>query len=172
MGTVKTKKTASFTLPAGRYYVGDPCYAFSLDTTTWMDLIEKTDCFGVANHLKKHYTMQKPVKHNGGLMWGAGTAYGDGCYRGSDGSEFGVDAGMLGIVSENIAEDNALYAMKLIEVDESNNEVTYDGHGNFNICGIEINTDGSDEISECYQCGNETDYEGELCDSCQEDEDE
>ena len=71
------------TLPAGKYFIGDPCYVFDQDWDDIVDLI-----FGTADTLI----------HNGRQLFVATTAYGDGSYRGSNGFEFGVDAGLLGAV--------------------------------------------------------------------------
>ena len=83
------------TLPAGTYWIGDPCYF--VPDELWMEYLEANngvdqermafDIDGLTvqlsdgRHVASHYT-----------------AWGDGCYEGSDGFEYGVDAGMLGAV--------------------------------------------------------------------------
>jgi len=65
------KHHLTFTAPPGKYYLGDICYVLD-------DLVNnKTD--------------------NEWFMVD-GTAYGDGCYYSNDNREFGVDAGVIGIV--------------------------------------------------------------------------
>jgi hypothetical protein len=41
---------------------------------------------------------------DGGVFMVDSTAWGDGCYLGSDGVEYGVDAGIIGIVSEKLIQ--------------------------------------------------------------------
>ncbi len=66
-----TQKT---TFPAGTYYIGDLCYC--LPSEKWMALRD--------NELN-------------GLIYYSSTAYGDGSYTGSDGNEYFVDSGTIGI---------------------------------------------------------------------------
>lgn len=75
-------------LPAGDYWVGDPCYVFPNDTNQWQDLIEKADYFDKP----KYVTLENIIVVAGS------TAYGDGCYFGTNGFQYGVDAGLLGII--------------------------------------------------------------------------
>ncbi len=74
----------------GKYFVGDICYALDekIYHETWGTKYEfndgsydVTDDFGVQSTFVV-----------------ASTAYGDGCYVGSDEVEYGVDAGVIGIV--------------------------------------------------------------------------
>ena len=75
-------------LPAGKYYIGDPCYV--IDEDRWSDFVDASfgsDQKGIA-----------VTEFDGHPMYAHGTAYGDGCYLGSDGVRYGVDAGMLSVV--------------------------------------------------------------------------
>ena len=77
---------------SGPYYVGDPCYCFSHDTTTWSEFCDSMDksCQGIFTN-----------KNRSKSIIGLSTMYGDGCYGGVVKSvmhEFPVDAGILGIV--------------------------------------------------------------------------
>ena len=69
------------TFPAGKYYIGDPC--FVLDDEHFDFTVCDGDGF-VTNgtHVLGYFS----------------TAYGDGCYRGTNGQSYGVDAGIIGIV--------------------------------------------------------------------------
>lgn len=70
--------------PAGKYYIGDLCYVLS------NDVYDKV--FGGAGYESGLYTGP-----DNQFFLVDGTAYGDGAYRSSDGKEFGVDAGIIGI---------------------------------------------------------------------------
>ena len=78
-------------LPPGTYYIGDICYA--------MRGPEYHEVFGGAGYTEGCYTNGEKV------FVVAGTAYGDGTYRGSNGLDYNVDAGVIGIVSKNLFED-------------------------------------------------------------------
>lgn len=162
---MRNEKQLYITIPEGTYYVGDVCYAFT-DQDRWMNTLEAT-CYFSAEYEGEKWD-GRPLKLDNGLVWAKSTAHGDGGYMGSDGFEYGVDTGLLGIISADIAQDSALYAMKKIEVTKSNNDIHYDGEGNFNICGIEINTDGSTG-EYCGNCGcelNEWEADNEYCEGC------
>lgn len=70
------------TFPAGKYYIGDPCYVLG-------DEIYDTV---VGDGGEGFFTNGT---HTIGFF---STAYGDGCYRGTNGETYGVDAGIIGIV--------------------------------------------------------------------------
>jgi hypothetical protein len=75
--------------PAGKYYIGDLCYA--LDRVTY----EKTVCDGGDGFMT-----------NGTHTLGFFSTYaGDGGYEGTNGKIYGVDAGIIGIVPVEIVED-------------------------------------------------------------------
>lgn len=74
----------------GRYWVGDPCYV--IDEDRWMELLESANYFmsssvGVLDNL---------------MVLSFGTKYGDGEYKGSNGFWFSVDAGMIGLVPDEL----------------------------------------------------------------------
>jgi hypothetical protein len=78
--------------PAGKYYIGDPC--FVLDDEHY----NSTVCDGEEG-------FHTNATHTIGYF---STAYGDGCYRGTNGQSYGVDAGIIGIVpAELIKPDKA-----------------------------------------------------------------
>ena len=81
-----------YTLPAGTYFVGDPCYCFD-DHPRWQRLLDATDYFnGDKQAIKfesEHYVAA------------FGTMYGDGDYNG-----FSVDAGLIGCVHESLIEES------------------------------------------------------------------
>jgi hypothetical protein len=81
---------ATFILPAGRWWIGDPCYPFPNDgpkSDEWERVLEATDFF------------ERPHCDLGEIqVWAGSTTYGDGTYLGTDGNSYPVDAGMLGIM--------------------------------------------------------------------------
>lgn len=73
-------------LPAGRYYIGDPCYVFTPDTwdrvLTAVNMFEEDDI----QHLDDHE------------LWAQSTAWGDGTYLDQNGAEYAVDSGTIGVI--------------------------------------------------------------------------
>jgi hypothetical protein len=74
------------TVPAGEYFLGDPCYA--VHDADWMPLLHSCGFF-----------QDKPVGTvRGHQVLGFGTRWGDGTYHDQDGHEYSVDAGLIGLV--------------------------------------------------------------------------
>ncbi len=138
--------------PAGEYYVGDPCYAVD-DQDRWMKWLEDAGCENpVPKILLAKLTVlpeydpraEVPLpapKTDAMYAVGIGTAHGDGCYTGSDGFEYGVDAGMIGCVPVECAENNALYAMRLANFTEPFYCSWSEKNGTITISNIVIETD-------------------------------
>lgn len=78
------------TLPAGKYYIGDPCYIFK---DSWNRVLTSTNYF--------EDTSGKIDGHN---YCAASTAYGDGIYEDNQGRNYGVDSGVIGIISISALE--------------------------------------------------------------------
>lgn len=79
-------------LPAGKYWVGDPCYAVPKED--WRPLLESTDYLGMENRhgvflFKGHY------------IGSCATTHGDGEYFDKQGRSYPVDSGGLGAVHES-----------------------------------------------------------------------
>jgi hypothetical protein len=126
----------SFTLPAGKYYIGDLCYANKL-SDVWNDFCNLffNQPHGVVASIE---------------FFAANTAYGDGEYSGSNGYSFPVDAGLIGIISAKhlTTEDKAKDYVQVFEF-KRDFEVSAAG-GMFSFGHIYINTAGSDEDGEEY----------------------
>lgn len=88
------QKTRTYTAPPGTYYIGDLCYV--LGDALYDGVYGKKD---YADGLYTHQGMDT-------FFLVAGTAYGDGEYRGSDGRTFTVDAGILGITPASCMSKN------------------------------------------------------------------
>ncbi len=116
------------------------------------------------------------------------TAYGDGCYKGSDGIEYGVDAGNIGVTSlayrrrdEDHSDEHLMHLGKLVDIPGGKCFVTLiDESGDFyisiedmkhnKIYSVNIPT-GYEEPLTCSECGEEiSDFEnnryGGVCESC------
>jgi hypothetical protein len=81
---------------AGKYYVGDPCYA--IPDEEWGSLLKDTGFFGLETDNTITNWDDGLYEYRGYTCFVDGTAYGDGVYCGQNGEEFGVDAGLIGII--------------------------------------------------------------------------
>ena len=86
------------TLPAGEYYVGDPCYSVSHDaegSEAWNAILTSSNIF--EDCIKGSW--------NGFDVIASPTAYGDGVFTDqNDEYEFGVDAGLIGVIPAALVE--------------------------------------------------------------------
>lgn len=76
----------SSTFPAGKYYVGDLCYAIA----EWNEFCDLT--------INGYGVYEGEFAWNGGKLWTHTTAYGDGVYLDNYGRQYGVDAGLIGVL--------------------------------------------------------------------------
>jgi hypothetical protein len=116
-------------VPAGKYWLSDPCYAVPSDL--WMDLLNSSKFFDYPIGV---------VKATDGEEYSVlafGTAYGDGGYYDQFGNEFSVDAGLIGLTPVGLAKDNPLGAL-LVEFTEETTCSCYGGVLKFG--AHEINT--------------------------------
>jgi hypothetical protein len=87
-----TAKACSVTVPAGRYFLGDPCYA--VPDEYWEPLLDSCDFFDGS-----------PVgQANGSQVLAFGTAWGDGTYNDQHGNSYPVDAGLIGLTPIALAQ--------------------------------------------------------------------
>ena len=90
-------KARQVEVPAGSYYLGDPCYA--VPDEHWDALLKSCDYFN-----------DTPIGEVAGYkVLAFNTAYGDGCYRDQFGNEFGVAAGMIGLVPLGLFNEQAFF---------------------------------------------------------------
>jgi hypothetical protein len=123
-----------FQLPAGRYYIGDPCYVLQ---ASW-------------DRIKTAFDENEPVEFDGYTVWGANTAFGDGCYKCSRGSEYMVDSGILAAIPVQLI-DNPNGEEHGTIIDEPNGlMVEYDLNGTFTFGSICIKT-GDDGAGNDYE---------------------
>lgn len=86
----KYSKDTVATLPAGRYYIGDLCYALK------RSVYDNVFGGGRLEYASGHYKM------NDGEFLVDRTAWGDGSYTGSNNYAYNVDAGIIGIASMSV----------------------------------------------------------------------
>ena len=125
-------------LPAGEYFVGDPCYAFDHKIpehdNMWMKYCDHID--------------EGALRLNGVYIASESTLYGDGEYEG-----FSVDAGVLGAVSiAHCTEEQKKDFVQLgrIVVFPEPFEVSSDGDGTINIGHISIFTGDYEDDEDDY----------------------
>lgn len=134
-------------LPAGRYWVGDPCYAFNREAPVpggrqeWHAWLDET------------WNRYDPLGHNTRLLFdgeiagarivAASTMYGDGCYSDQEGRSYDVDAGLLGVVPEDAAVlngEDVSRLMHLVDFPEPFHVSFSDDHGTIKIGHLRIRT--------------------------------
>ncbi len=89
------------TIPAGRYWVGDPGYL--LDDADWWPWLTASGAYGKTGKRRDEAMLGKTP--SGHFVLAYSTAFGDGMYWDNEGCRYPVDAGMLGIVPAAYAPD-------------------------------------------------------------------
>ena len=80
-------------VPAGSYWLGDPCY--SVPNDLWDDVLDSSGFFN------------KPIGTVAGFnVLAFRTAYGDGVYRDQHDNDYPVDAGLIGLTPVELAGHN------------------------------------------------------------------
>lgn len=150
----------SMKLPAGEYFIGDPCYAVPDDD--WSDILDETLFFGLFRNRKEMETdvYQDKDRQNGvfefrgHMIAAASTKYGDGGYRSNLGDTmFSVDAGLIGAVPMDYATENTreeLARLGAIVYLDDGTDIEYD-NGTITIGSIEIYT-GDDPYDRDEYC--------------------
>lgn len=120
------------TLKAGVYWIGDLCYVLSEDWDDVMDLM-----YPSSNPNRHSVDGEHPWK--GGKLWLHGTLYGDGCFEGTNGFNFGVDAGLIGVVPLHLVSEGARPELGSV-VDFKEDFTVFYEDGVFQIGDIQIDT--------------------------------
>ena len=99
--TVRTEKfTTATELPAGTFYVGDPCYGFTSEAgeadNVWMEWLNT--CYKNSDQEDPNRVMLMDGEVRGLRVVASGTKYGDGGYEDQYGRVYGVDAGLIGVI--------------------------------------------------------------------------
>jgi len=112
-----------------KVWIGDPCYV--IQDELWDDV-----CAQIYKGGHKEVGHVITVNYNGNELSfiQCGTAYGDGCFSSQTGFEYGVDAGCLAIVPEELIHkdynlDDSLG--KMFEIETDNISLLTDGKGAF-----------------------------------------
>jgi hypothetical protein len=124
-------KVTAAVMPAGEYWVGDPCY--SVPDDKWMTWLQDA-----------RYELEPDIllaEIDGLPVLGITTAHGDGKYRSNQGDSFPVDAGMIGLTPKALVE-GVPFGSKLVTF-ERTFECSYDedDEGLITLGLIEIKTD-------------------------------
>jgi hypothetical protein len=111
--------TADYTVkvPAGKYWLGDPCY--SVPSELWGPLLDSCETF----NLPIGAVTKDGQKYQ---VLAFGTAYGDGCYRDQFDNSFPVDAGLIGLTPVGLADDHP-FGSTLVEFAEDTECLCYEG---------------------------------------------
>ena len=135
-------------MPAGTYYIGDPCYIFE---DSWDKVLNST------NYLKDNELFGKPIFVDS-------TAYGDGYFYDNRGRAYAVDAGMIGILPIELIEVDNVVTKEYIEKSEIMHMVTFEkefecnsNEGFFEFGDITINTAEDEDDEDDYE--EEDDYD-------------
>ncbi len=147
----KEQSGESGMIPAGEYWVGDPCYCFT-DHNRWMALLESADYMG------DHAILE--AEAGGAIFVASRTAHGDGRYSDQRGRSYPVDAGLLGVVPVGMEEEPESWARSRDELlarvtFEQPFRITYDW-GTVQIGHLVIETDNEEDEEdeeECEECG-------------------
>jgi hypothetical protein len=129
------------TVPAGQYVLGDPCYAVPYED--WDDLLASCNYFqNPIGLITKDFTKKF-------FVLGFSTRWGDGCYAGSDGKEYPVDAGLIGLVPIELVEDLSEHYGNIVTFNKET-ICSSNGDGKLRFGGIVIDTDPEDENEDNY----------------------
>lgn len=121
-----------FKFPAGKYYIGDPCYV--LEESIYDKLIENFD-------FDKSYT----IEINGHTMFMHCTSYGDGTYNDGTARSYSVDSGLISIMPVKFISMEKFNETDNVHIVEFEKEfyVSFDD-GTFKFGHVEIPTGGDD----------------------------
>ena len=139
------KEVSKTTLPPGKYYIGDLCYA--LDDRLYDHV------FGSDYRSGLFYQKNNP-KH---VFMLNDTGIGDGSFKGTDGYEYSVDAGILGIASFSVLDlKKANYEGGTVVTFKGNVSLNFQPNYKFEYCSdnrtdpkIIISINSEDEDDDC-----------------------
>jgi hypothetical protein len=128
-------------LPAGKYYIGDPCYVIDERWDEFLAPYWETDNGGVFDF-------------SGREVCAFGTQYGDGAFPCSDGSVLGVDAGIIGAVPLDLCIGTPDVDGTVITFDEAF-ECYRESDGRMHFGDVSVMTGDEEDDNECPECGHE-----------------
>ena len=127
-------------VPAGKYVLGDPCYAVPHDK--WNELLESCSCFNNPIGRFSTYNRGSTIIHSAVAF---GTRWGDGCYRGTDGNFYPVDAGLIGLVPLSASSNELRDDLSTVVTFDKPTICSTDGKGKLRFGHITIDTDPDEE---------------------------
>lgn len=130
-------------VPAGKYVLGDPCYAVPHDK--WSELLESCSCFNNPIGRFSTYNRGSTIIHSAVAF---GTRWGDGCYRGTDGNFYPVDAGLIGLVPLSASSKELRDDLSTVVTFDKPTICSTDGKGKLRFGHITIDTDPDEEDEE------------------------
>jgi hypothetical protein len=130
-------------VPAGQYVLGDPCYAVPHDK--WSELLESCSCFNNPIGRFSTYNRGSTIIHSAVAF---GTRWGDGCYRGTDGNFYPVDAGLIGLVPLSASSNELRDDLSTVVTFDKPTICSTDGKGKLRFGHITIDTDPDEEDEE------------------------
>jgi hypothetical protein len=124
-------------VPAGKYILGDPCYA--VPDSDWDFLLQSCNYFASPIGYIRDGLQEFPVV-------AFSTRWGDGCYKGTDGNLYPVDAGLIGLVPAEVVDMEALRSdLHTVVTFTTAVKCSTDGNGKLRFGHITIDTDPADE---------------------------
>jgi hypothetical protein len=131
-------KSVDVVVPAGKYVLGDPCYA--VPDENWDELLESCNYF----ENPVGYIRLDDLHMNKTFILAFPTRWGDGYYLGSNGMNYPVDAGLIGLVPVDIAKDLESHYQNIVTFTKDT-VCSYNGSGRLVFGGISIETDPEEE---------------------------
>jgi len=131
-------KSVDVVVPAGKYVLGDPCYA--VPDENWDELLESCNYF----ENPVGYIRLDDFPMNKTFILAFPTRWGDGQYEGSNGMSYPVDAGLIGLVPVDIAKDLESHYQNIVTFTKDT-VCSHDGSGKLRFGGISIETDPEEE---------------------------
>lgn len=144
-----SNKTEPRKLPAGEYWIGDPCYVIGNDNDDWGLILDEVGYFGL---YESEGWDNGLFEHKGKPCWAHGTAYGDGSYdlidaKGKYLGTLGVDAGLLSVVPVHVIDsDNATHAGVYVTFKDDFTCSYVDGKFNFGALTVSTGWDNDDDF--------------------------
>lgn len=131
-------KSVDVVVPAGKYVLGDPCYA--VPDENWDELLESCNYF----ENPVGYIRLDDLHMNKTFILAFPTRWGDGYYLGSNGMNYPVDAGLIGLVPVDIAKDLESHYQNIVTFTKDT-ICSYNGSGKLRFGSISIETDPEEE---------------------------
>jgi len=148
--------TRKHEFPAGKYYIGDPCYVVPEDK--WMSLLDETGFFGLPKLVPTGFFDDGVFLYNGKKCFATSTKYGDGSYEIRNDYDEYIDSVMVDSGSIAIMPIDALENPAVAWIDIKQSFIVYEDNGIFYFGEFIIDTANDEEDDEYYGDSNDSDY--------------